>query len=86
MRHVVEKRQTSRRMPSRSFKRHFGLGAHQIPLEMLEASSSGVEERAAATVPDERSATPHKRRSCNSGICQRCTARSLGIDSAHSGQ
>ena len=45
---TFEKRQTSGE--AAELQKHFGLGSHQVPLEMLRVSR-GVEERAAATVP-----------------------------------
>ena len=45
---TFEKRQTSGE--AAELQTHFGLGSHQVPLEMLRVSR-GVEERAAATVP-----------------------------------
>ena len=45
---TFEKRQTSGE--SAELQKHFNLGSHQIPLEMLKINR-GVEERAAATVP-----------------------------------
>ena len=45
---TFEKRQTSGE--SAELQKHFGLGSHQVPLEMLRINRS-VEERAAATVP-----------------------------------
>ena len=45
---TFEKRQTSGE--SAELQKHFGLGSHQVPLEMLRINR-GVEERAAATVP-----------------------------------
>ena len=45
---AIEKRQTSGEVAE--LQKHYGLGAHQIPLEMLRINRS-VEERAAATVP-----------------------------------
>ena len=45
---TFEKRQTSGE--AAELQKHFGLGSHQIPLEMLKINR-GVEERAAATVP-----------------------------------
>ena len=45
---TFEKRQTSGE--AAELQKHFNLGSHQIPLEMLRVNS-GVEERAAATVP-----------------------------------
>ena len=45
---TFEKRQTSGE--SAELQQHFGIGSHQIPLEMLRINRS-VEERAAATVP-----------------------------------
>ena len=45
---TFEKRQTEG-APA-ELQKHYKLGAHQIPLEMLKINS-GVEERAAATVP-----------------------------------
>ena len=45
---TFEKRQTSGE--AAELQKHFGLGAHQVPLEMLRINRS-VEERAAATVP-----------------------------------
>ena len=46
---TFEKRQTDG-APA-ELQKHFGLGSHQVPLEMLRIDR-GVEERAAATVPD----------------------------------
>ena len=46
---TFEKRQTSGE--AAELQKHFGLGSHQVPLEMLRVNRS-VEERAAATVPD----------------------------------
>ena len=46
---TFEKRQTSGE--AAELQKHFGLGSHQVPLEMLRIDR-GVEERAAATVPD----------------------------------
>ena len=45
---TFEKRQTDG--AAAELQKHFGLGSHQIPLEMLRINR-GVEERAAATVP-----------------------------------
>ena len=45
---TFEKRQTSGE--SAELQKHYGLGSHQVPLEMLRINRS-VEERAAATVP-----------------------------------
>ena len=45
---TFEKRQTSGE--AAELQKHFGLGSHQVPLEMLRINRS-VEERAAATVP-----------------------------------
>ena len=45
---TFEKRQTSGE--EAELQQHFGIGSHQIPLEMLRVNR-GVEERAAATVP-----------------------------------
>ena len=45
---TFEKRQTSGE--AAELQKHFGLGSHQVPLEMLRIDR-GVEERAAATVP-----------------------------------
>ena len=45
---TFEKRQTSGE--SAELQKHYGLGSHQVPLEMLRINR-GVEERAAATVP-----------------------------------
>ena len=45
---TFEKRQTSGE--AAELQKHFGLGSHQVPLEMLRVAR-GVEERAAATVP-----------------------------------
>ena len=45
---TFEKRQTSGE--AAELQQHYGLGSHQVPLEMLRVSR-GVEERAAATVP-----------------------------------
>ena len=45
---TFEKRQTSGE--AAELQKHFGLGSHQVPLEMLRINR-GVEERAAATVP-----------------------------------
>ena len=45
---TFEKRQTSGE--SAELQKHYGIGAHQIPLEMLRVDR-GVESRAAATVP-----------------------------------
>ena len=45
---TFEKRQTSGE--AAELQKHYGLGSHQIPLEMLKINHS-VEERAAATVP-----------------------------------
>ena len=45
---VVEKRQTTGE--TSELQAHFGLGAHQVPLELLRIDR-GVEKRAAATVP-----------------------------------
>ena len=45
---TFEKRQTSGE--AAELQKHFGIGSHQIPLEMLRINRS-VEERAAATVP-----------------------------------
>ena len=45
---TFEKRQTSGE--AAELQKHFGLGSHQVPLEMLRVSRA-VEERAAATVP-----------------------------------
>ena len=45
---AFEKRQTDG--AAAELQKHFGLGAHQIPLAMLKINR-GVEERAAATVP-----------------------------------
>ena len=45
---TFEKRQTSGE--AAELQKHFGLGSHQVPLEMLRVNR-GVEERAAATVP-----------------------------------
>ena len=45
---TFEKRQTSGE--SAELQKHYGIGSHQIPLEMLRINRS-VEERAAATVP-----------------------------------
>ena len=45
---TFEKRQTSGE--AAELQKHYGIGAHQIPLEMLRVDR-GVEERAAATVP-----------------------------------
>ena len=45
---TFEKRQTSGE--AAELQKHYGIGAHQIPLEMLRINRS-VEERAAATVP-----------------------------------
>ena len=46
---TFEKRQTSGE--AAELQQHYGLGSHQVPLEMLRIDR-GVEERAAATVPD----------------------------------
>ena len=46
---TFEKRQTEG-APA-ELQKHYGLGSHQVPLEMLRVNRS-VEERAAATVPD----------------------------------
>ena len=46
---AFEKRQTAGE--TAELQKHFGLAAHQVPLEMLRINR-GVEERAAATVPD----------------------------------
>ena len=45
---TIERRQTSGE--ASELQKHYGLGAHQIPLEMLRIDR-GVEERAAAAVP-----------------------------------
>ena len=45
---TFEKRQTSG--AAAELQKHFGIGSHQVPLEMLRINRS-VEERAAATVP-----------------------------------
>ena len=45
---TFEKRQTSGE--SAELQQHYGIGSHQVPLEMLRINR-GVEERAAATVP-----------------------------------
>ena len=45
---TFEKRQTSGE--AAELQKHYGIGAHQVPLEMLRINR-GVEERAAATVP-----------------------------------
>ena len=45
---TFEKRQTSGE--AAELQKHYGLGSHQVPLEMLRIDR-GVEERAAATVP-----------------------------------
>ena len=45
---TFEKRQTSGE--AAELQKHYGLGSHQVPLEMLRVDR-GVEERAAATVP-----------------------------------
>ena len=45
---TFEKRQTSGE--AAELQQHYGLGSHQVPLEMLRVSR-GVEERAAASVP-----------------------------------
>ena len=45
---TFEKRQTSGE--AAELQKHYGLGSHQVPLEMLRINRS-VEERAAATVP-----------------------------------
>ena len=45
---TFEKRQTSGE--AAELQKHYGIGSHQIPLEMLRIDR-GVEERAAATVP-----------------------------------
>ena len=45
---TFEKRQTSG--AAAELQKHYGIGSHQIPLEMLRIDR-GVEERAAATVP-----------------------------------
>ena len=45
---TFEKRQTSG--AAAELQKHFGMGSHQVPLEMLRVNR-GVEERAAATVP-----------------------------------
>ena len=45
---TFEKRQTSGE--AAELQKHYKLGAHQVPLEMLRINR-GVEERAAATVP-----------------------------------
>ena len=45
---AIEKRQTSGEVAE--LQKHHGLGAHQVPLEMLRINRS-VEHRAAATVP-----------------------------------
>ena len=45
---AIEKRQTSGEVAE--LQKHYGLSAHQVPLEMLRINRS-VEERAAATVP-----------------------------------
>ena len=45
---TFEKRQTSGE--AAELQKHYGLGSHQVPLEMLRVNRS-VEERAAATVP-----------------------------------
>ena len=54
---TFEKRQTSGE--AAELQKHFGLGSHQVPLEMLRINR-GVEERAAATVPASIGPTPHK--------------------------
>ena len=46
---TFENRQTSGE--AAELQQHYGLGSHQVPLEMLRIDR-GVEERAAATVPD----------------------------------
>ena len=45
---TFEKRQTSGE--AAELQKHYGIGSHQVPLEMLRINR-GVEERAAATVP-----------------------------------
>ena len=45
----VEHRQTSGE--AAELQKHYGLGAHQVPLEMLRINRSVEEQRAAATVP-----------------------------------
>ena len=46
---VFEKRQTSGE--ASELQKHYGLGAHQVPLEMLRINRSVEEQRAAASVP-----------------------------------
>ena len=46
---AFEKRQTTG--ATAEIQQHFGIGSHQVPLEMLRINRAG-EERAAATVPD----------------------------------
>ena len=46
---VMERRATTG--ATAELQQHFGIGSHQVPLEMLRIDR-GVEERAAATVPD----------------------------------
>ena len=54
---TLEKRKTEG-APA-ELQKHYKLGAHQIPLEMLKINS-GVEERAAATVPASNRRRQHK--------------------------
>ena len=54
---TFEKRQTSGE--AAELQKHYGMGSHQVPLEMLRIDR-GVEERAAATVPASIGDASHK--------------------------